>query len=120
MESHDGVLTMEGDVEHIAAKKLGLELAIVVGGVAGIADRLHVVPATHMGDGAILDAVRNALLQEPTLLNCSIHMLRKGRLEPVRQVADEPRGVIRISVTDGIVLLDDHVTGLTQKQRVRI
>ena len=116
MEFYDGVLTLEGDVEHIAAKKLGLELAIAIQGVAGIADRLHVVPATRMGDGAILDAVRNALLQEPTLLNCSIHVLRKGLLEPVRQVADEPRGAIRISVTDGIVLLDDHVTGLTQKR----
>ncbi len=116
MTFHDGVLTLEGEVEHIAAKKLGLELAITVQGVAGIADRLHVVPATRMGDGAILDAVRDALLQEPTLLNCSIHVLRKGRLEPVREVAAEPRGAIRVSVTDGVVLLDDHVTGLTQKR----
>ena len=28
----------------------------------GIVDRLHVTPSTHMGDGAILDAVRDALL----------------------------------------------------------
>ena len=116
MEFHEGVLTLEGEVEHIAAKKLGLELAIAVQGVAGIADRLHVAPATRMGDGAILDAVRDALLQEPTLQNCTIHVLRKGRLEPVREVADEPRGAIRVSVTDGVVLLDDHVTGLTQKR----
>ena len=116
MEFHDGVLTLEGEVEHIAAKKLSLELAIAVRGVAGIADRLHVVPASRMGDGAILDAVRNALLQEPALVNCSIHVLRKGQLEPVREVADEPRGAIRVSVTEGIVLLDDHVTGLTQKR----
>jgi len=116
MEFHDGVLTLEGDVEHIVAKKLGLELAIAVQGVAGIADRLHVMPATQMGDGAILDAVRDALLQEPTLLNCSIYIFCKGRLELVRQVSDEPRGAIRLSVNDGIVLLDDHVTGLTQKR----
>ena len=116
MEFRDGVLTLEGDVEHIAAKKLGLELAIAIPDVVGIADRLHVVPATCMGDGAILDAVLDALLQESTLLNCSIYVLRKGQLEPVREVADEPRGVMRISVNDGIVLLDDHVTGLTQKR----
>ena len=59
----DGVLTLEGEVEDVAAKKLGLELAIAVPGVSGIVDRLHVVPATRMGDGAILDAVRDALLQ---------------------------------------------------------
>lgn len=116
MEFHEGVLTLEGEVEHIAAKKLGLELAIAVLGVAGIVDRLHVTPSTRMGDGAILDAVRDALLQEPTLMNCSLHVIRKGQLEPVREVALEPRGAIRLSVTDGVVLLDDHVTGLTQKR----
>jgi osmotically-inducible protein OsmY len=112
----DGVLTLEGEAEHIAGKKLSLELAIAVRGVTGIADRLHVTPATRMGDGAILDAVRNALLQETTLLNCSIHVIRKGQLEAVREVTVEPHGAIRVSVTEGVVLLDDHVTGLTQKR----
>ena len=116
MEFRDGVLTLEGEVEHVAAKKLSLELAIAVRGVTGIVDRLHVTPATRMGDGAILDAVRDALLQEPMLMKCSVHVIRKGQLEPVREVADEPRGAIRVSVTDGVVLLDDHVTGLTQKR----
>jgi osmotically-inducible protein OsmY len=116
MEFRDGVLTLEGEVEHVAAKKLSLELAIVVRGVTGIVDRLHVTPATRMGDGAILDAVRDALLQEPTLMNCSIQVIRKGQLETVRERTDEPRGSIRVSVTDGVVLLDDHVTGLTQKR----
>lgn len=116
IEFSDGVLTLEGDTEHIAAKKLSLELAIAVRGVAGIIDRLHVTPATRMGDGAILDAVRDALLQEPTLMNCSIQVVRKEQLETVRDVTVEPHGVIRISVTDGVVLLDDHVTSPTQKR----
>jgi osmotically-inducible protein OsmY len=116
MEFSEGVLTLEGEVEHIAAKKLGLELAVAVRGVTGIVDRLRVTPATRMGDGAILDAVRDALLQEQALKNCSIYVIRKGQLEPVRQVTEEPRGAIRVSVTDGVVLLDDHVTGLMQKR----
>jgi osmotically-inducible protein OsmY len=116
MDFRDGVLTLEGEVEHIAAKKLSLELAIAVHGVTGIVDRLHVTPATRMGDGAILDAVRDALLQEPTLLNCSIHVIRKGRRETIREVTGETHGSIRVSVNDGVVLLDDHVTGLTQKR----
>lgn len=116
MAFQDGVLTLEGEAEHIAAKKLAMELAAVVSGVTGIVDRLHIVPASRMGDGAILDAVRDALLQAPGLLNCSIHVLRKGRIEPVREVAQEPRGAIRVSVIDGVVLLDDHVTSLTQKR----
>ncbi len=112
----DGVLTLEGETEHIVAKKLSLELAIAVHGVTGIVDRLHVTPATRMGDGAILDAVRDALLQETTLQNCSICVVRKGQLETVREVTDEPHGSIRVSVNSGVVLLDDHVTGLTQKR----
>lgn len=116
IEFQDGVLTLEGEVEHIAAKKLSLELAAAVRGVSGIVDRLRVTPATRMGDGAILDAVRDALLQEPSLMNCSIKLIRKGRLETVREIMDEPHGSIQVSVTDGVVLLDDHVTGLTQKR----
>jgi len=116
MEFGEGVLTLEGEVEHIAAKKLSLELAIAVHGVTGIVDRLHVTPATSMGDGAILDAIRDALLQETTLMNCSIRVIRKGHLETIREVTDEPRGSIRVSVNEGVVLLDDHVTGLTQKR----
>jgi osmotically-inducible protein OsmY len=116
MEFNDGVLTLEGETGDIAAKKLSLELAIAVGGVSGIVDRLHVTPSTRMGDGAVLDAVRDALLQEPILLNCTILLIRKGQLETAREITDEPHGLIRVSVTEGVVLLDDHVTGLTQKR----
>ncbi|HXF94398.1 MAG TPA: BON domain-containing protein [Nitrospiraceae bacterium] len=116
VEFADGVLTLEGEAEHIAAKKLCMELAAAVPGVTGIVDRLRVAPSTHMGDGAILDAVRDALLQEPTLGNCTIMVKRKGRFETVREANTEPHGVIQVSVEDGVVLLDDHVTSLTQKR----
>jgi osmotically-inducible protein OsmY len=116
MDFQDGVLTLEGEVEHIAAKKLCMELAIAVLGVTGIVDRLHVTPATHMGDGAILDAVRDALLQEPTLQGCTVKLKRKGRIETARDVTTKPHGVIEVSVRDGVVLLDDHVSSLAQKR----
>lgn len=116
MQFGDGVLTLEGEVEDVAAKKLGLELAAKVRGVSSIVDRLHVAPSTRMGDGAILDAVRDALLQESTLRNCSIHLMRKGQLETARDVAVQPHGDIRVSVNEGVVLLDDHVTSLVQKR----
>ncbi len=116
MDFGDGVLTLEGEVEDIAAKKLALELAIVVPGVSGIVDRLHVEPAERVGDGAILDAVRNALLQESALESCTIRVRSKGRVETVRESRFEPHGVIEVSVTDGVVLLDDHVTNLAQKR----
>jgi len=116
MDYQDGVLTLEGETEHIAAKKLSMELAGAVRGVSGIVDRLRVAPATRMGDGAILDAVRDALLQESTLQHCTIRVMRKGQLDTIRDIPAHPHGVIRVSVTDGVVLLDEHVTGLTQKR----
>lgn len=58
----------------------------------------------------------DALLQESSLLNCSIQVIRKGQLETVREVTSELRGAIRVSVNEGVGLLDDHVTGLTQKR----
>ncbi len=116
MDFSDGVLTLEGEAEDVAAKKLSLELAIVVPGVTGIVDRLHVTPSTHMGDGAILDAVRDALLYAPGLQNCTIQVKRKGTWETVREATVTPHGVIQVSVTDGVVLLDNHVTSLIQKR----
>jgi osmotically-inducible protein OsmY len=116
MEFSDGVLTLEGEAEHVAAKKLSLELAIAVPGVTGIVDRLRVTPSTHMGDGAILNSVRDALLHEPGLQNCTIQVKRKGRWETIREATVAPHGVIQLSVTEGVVLLDDHVTSLIQKR----
>ena len=116
MDFSDGMLTLEGEAEHVAAKKLSLELAIAVPGVTGIVDRLHVTSSTHMGDGAILDAVRDALLYAPGLQNCTIQLKRKGTWETVRDATVTPHGVIQVSVTDGVVLLDDHVTSLIQKR----
>jgi osmotically-inducible protein OsmY len=117
MTFEEGLLTLEGEVDHVAAKKLAMELAVAVRGVTGIVDRLHVTPSVRMGDGAILDAVRDALLQEPCLRTCTIQVKHKGMWETVREVTANPHGVIQVSVTDGVVLLDDHVTSLTQKRQ---
>lgn len=116
MDFDDGVLTLDGEVENIAAKKLGLELAIAVPGVRGIVDRLHVVPATRMGDGAILRAVGEVLLEEPGLRGCTIRLRHKGRVETLREAPSPRNGVIEVSVSKGVVLLDDHVPSLAQKR----
>lgn len=116
MDFTDGVLTLEGELENIAAKKLAMELAIAVPGVSGIVDRLRAAPAERMGDGAVLDAVCNALLEEPALQNCTIKRKAKGKMTVVSESRAEPHGVIEVSVKDGIVLLDDHVPSLSQKR----
>lgn len=116
MEWHEGVLTLEGEAEHVAAKKVAMSTAIAVPGVRGIVDRLHVVPAESMGDGAVLDVVRDALLEEELLRDCGVTLVRKGRLEAVRTPRMPASGNIRVSVSDGVVLLDDHVSRVAHKQ----
>ena len=106
-----GDLTMEGQVDDVAGKKLALEAAAKVPGVARIVDRLHVRPATPMGDGDIRDKVRDALLEEIALAACTIRVWDKKRLEIVREPPDSV-GTFDVGVADGIVTLDGDVPGL--------
>lgn len=112
----DGDLTLEGEAEHIAAKKIALELAIAVPGVQGIVDRLRVAPAQHMGDGAIRDHVRDAFLQEPSLETCTIRVRNGEEVETCRESRQEPSGAIDIIVEDGVVTLDGQVPSLSHKR----
>lgn len=111
----DNALTMEGEVDHIAGKKLALEAAARIPGVSIIVDRLHVRPATPMGDGDIRDKVRDALLEEVALANCTIRVWDKSRWETIREPADAI-GAIDVLVEDGVVTLDGDVAGLGQKR----
>jgi osmotically-inducible protein OsmY len=111
-----GVLTLEGEVEHIAAKKLCLELAAAVPGVDGIVDRLRVAPAVPMSDESIRDHVRDALYQEPAFATFALNVGEQEGLEPVRPSTREPFGVIAVVVDDGVVTLDGQVPSLSHKR----
>lgn len=113
--SSDGDLIIEGEVADIAAKKLALERAAAVPGIAGIVDRLRVAPAQRMGDGEIRDAVRNALVEEPALATCGIYVGGNKKLTPV-QVPPVTDGKIIITVNEGVVTLDGEVCGLARKR----
>lgn len=60
----DGSLVLDREVPNVSAKKLALERAAAIPGITGIVDRLHVIPATPMGDGEIRVHVRDALINE--------------------------------------------------------
>ena len=111
----NGVMTVEGEVENVAAKKLALEHVAALPEVTGIVDRLHVKPAQAMGDGQIRDLVRDALLEEPTRAELAIRETIKGRDELVRQPATGARGAITIRVNDGVVTLDGNVPSFAEK-----
>jgi osmotically-inducible protein OsmY len=109
-------MILEGTVKNVAAKKLGLELAAATPGVRAIVDRLKVAPSAPMTDDEICDHVRDALLQEPAMLNCAIRVRAKGRVENVRAAMAEPAGFIEIAVEDGNVLLEGQAPSLSHKR----
>jgi len=109
------ILLMDGEVGSVAAKKLALERAAAVEGIDGVIDRVRVVPAQRMGDGAIRDELRAALQQEPAFATISIHETARGRTEPVR-VPPDPSGRIEYEVEDGVVTLNGEVRGLGHKR----
>lgn len=112
----DGTLTLEGEVERVAAKKIALERAASVAGVDGVVDRLHVIPAEAMEDGAIRDHVCDALTQEPAFSEYTLRAMVKGVLTPVRTIAGAPAGLIDVDVAGGVVTLNGNVGSLSHKR----
>ena len=108
-------LVMDGELASVAAKKLALERAAAVAGIDGIVDRIRIAPAQRMGDGAIRDELRAALLQEPAFAAFAIHEIAKGRTELVRDPPQQ-NGFVEYQVEDGIVTLNGEVPGLGHKR----
>jgi len=112
----DGVMTLEGEVEDIAAKKLALERAAAVPGVESLVDRLQVAPSVPMSDDAIRDHVRDALYQEPAFATFALEVGDRAGVHPVRPATQEPFGTIAVVVDGGVVTLDGQVPSLSHKR----
>ena len=111
-----GLLTLEGKVKDIAAKKLALELAAVIPLVTGIIDRLKVAAAEPMTDKIICEHVRDALIQESALNDCAISLRVPEGKEVVREPPVVSTGAIEIAVENGDVLLEGQVPSLAHKR----
>jgi osmotically-inducible protein OsmY len=112
----DGVLVLGGEVESVKAKKLALERAAALSGIAGIADRLHVKPATHMSDKEIRAHMRDMLMEEASFKDLELGELDAGARKLVRGAPADARGSIDFEVKDGIVTLNGRVPTLTTKR----
>jgi osmotically-inducible protein OsmY len=110
----DGVVTVSGEVDGIAAKKIVLELAASPSPVSGVVDRLRVEPSERMEDGAIRDHVCNALLSEPAFDSYSIQAVVKQEIETVRSV--DPGRMLEVDVSDGVVTLNGTVESISHKR----
>ncbi len=116
MEFSDGVLTMEGNMPSVAAKKLALRRAAALEAVTGIVDRLRVAPAQAMGDGEIRVLLRDAFLQEPAFAECQLFELTSAGVETIQDPAPSSLGRIEYTVEDGVVTLNGEVPGLGHKR----
>jgi osmotically-inducible protein OsmY len=115
--SFDGAdLVLAGNVEHIAAKKIALQLAAAIDPTLRIVDRLGVTPATTMGDREIRDHVINALLAEPALEHCLLSSRMPEESVSHRHASPEPIGAIVVEVSDGVVTLNGEVPSLSHKR----
>jgi len=116
----DGVLTLGGEVESVKAKKLALERVATVPGIEGIADRLHVRPATRMTDKEIRVHMRD-MLEEASFRHLELHELEEdGEDRLVHGAPASARASIGFEVKDGIVTLNGRVPGLTSKRLVGV
>ena len=113
---HNGTLTVTGEVETIAAKKLALAHAKTVYGIYNTIDHLRVTPSTPTGDGAIRDALCRYLLREPALLDLTIGVHSKGKNTLLRESYSELPGRIIVEVTQGSIVLSGQVTSLSHKR----
>jgi osmotically-inducible protein OsmY len=112
----DGVVTLEGETGNIAARKVALEVAASVPGVDGIVDRLRIVPAETMGDGAVRDHVCDGFIQEPAFREYTVRAFVKDAWESVREAVPQQSGVIEIEVSDGVVTLNGRAGSLSHKR----
>lgn len=110
----DGIVTLSGEVDGIAAKKIALEVAAAPSPVSGVVDRLRVGPSERMEDGAIRDHVCNALISEPAFASYSIRALVKQEMEMVRAL--NTLGVLEVEVTEGVVILNGTVESISHKR----
>ena len=112
----DGSLVLQGETESLAAKKIALELAASVGGLTGIVDRIRVAPRKPMGDGAIRDHIRAAMLQEGAFTRCEIQAVEESHGRAAAETGADRGDYITIAVADGVVTLDGQVESLSHKR----
>jgi osmotically-inducible protein OsmY len=109
-------LVLSGELEHLAAKKIALELAAAIAPRTSIVDRLNIKPAQPMSDAQLRDHVIKVLLEEPALERCLLHSRLPKQLLIHRGGIPEPIGTIVVEVRDGVVTLNGEVPSLSHKR----
>lgn len=109
-------LGMEGELPDVASKKLALERAAAVPGVAYLIDRLRVIPDRRLPDAEVRGRVCSVLWGESSFHPFTLRARDGDRVEVWHDAGPEARGTIEVRVEDGAVTLDGDVSGLGHKR----
>ncbi len=110
----NGRITLEGEVQDIIAKRHIPHLVAGLAGVREVLNHLHVRPTERRGDGAIQDAVFQALAGEPVFSDYPLVV--EGQKRVATRTAHGTNGIIEISVKDAVVTLTGTVESLSHKR----
>ncbi len=115
---HDGVLTLEGDVEDVVTKKRAWHIARRMDGVQECVDRLRVLPTERRGDGEIRDVLIDVLMQDTAFHDCTkrTRVIEGGEFAQWQEAHREPSGLLEITVNDGVITLEGHVPSPSHKR----
>lgn len=111
-----GALTIEGEVESVAEKRVALERAAAVKGLAGIVDRLRVRPAAPMRDKVIRQHILRALYQDNAFANIDLSEREDGEIASFRMARERAAGAITVESHEGVVILNGAVPSLEHKR----
>ncbi len=108
---HDS-LRLSGEVANIIVKRKARRIAVQLSGMTDIEDHLRLRPGERRTGKALLDALVDALSQEPAFRDIAVR--------PGPAPAGESRDWIGVSVDDCIVRLDGQVGSLSHRRLVEV
>ena len=105
-------LRLEGVVANIIVKRKARRIAVQVSGLSEIEDHMRLQPGEKRNGKALLDAVVDALSQEPAFRDIAV---RPGVLDGAA-----PQDNIGVSVDGCVVRLDGHVGSLSHRRLAEV
>lgn len=124
--AEDGTATLVGEVDELAVKRVARQVVSEVPGVTAVVDKVTVHAAEPMGDAAIRDHMRNALLSDSAFHDFDIRVVDgatggEERIEVVREIhASQRQGEILIRVRNAVVELEGRVWSLSHRRLAEV
>ena len=116
----NGALLLEGEVQDIILKRMLAPVVEGVPGVQNVIDRIQVTPSERREDGALFDAVYEAISEEPVFRNHGISAL--NGIHPLADSWDRGNadGHIALESREGVLTLRGNVPSLSHRRMAEV